>query len=122
MPDNANQKYLHLTLISAGDPVDKIEIVRVNHMTSENGEWRLDVTRSMEDTVAYSFDVGDIIYLAHTKAAIDNKPDRSEVIEVYPVRTNEQGIPDPNGDYETLFGKRTDGSEILLMYSYPKYA
>lgn len=115
---------LHLTIISTEsnpiDPPNKLEIVRVIDIEDINAsQLQLTVDRAQEGTNKYSFSSGSIIFLSQTKAVIDSKANRADTITVFRKRTDENGIADENGLFETIFTEK-DG-DTPIVYSYPKY-
>lgn len=125
IPLSKSNELLHLTIVSSveplNDPPNKIEIVNVLDIQDINAtQLQLTVERGAEDTSAYNFEAGSVIFLAHTKESIDSKANRADVILIERRRTDENWADDPNGSYESLFTKREDGTE-LLVYAYEKY-
>lgn len=116
-PTPDSEHILRLTIKNAGDTTTKIEIVEVSAITEATAvEWRLDVERGKEGTTPFSFDIGDIIYLANTEESIQNKANISDVLIVERTRVDINGMEDPLGEYEKVT-TMVNGNKVTILTS-----
>lgn len=116
---------LRLTLSFSDNSSVLLELVDVLEMEDIGTEWRLTVERAVTEdedldqfslpSVARSFPVGSLVYLANTASGINSRARKNEVVLVKKVRVNEDGIEDLNGEFVRVASIDSGQKEIVLF-------